>query len=81
MKLGIFQRIRKALGQEPKLHPVEQKLAKRWIKQRMVTVFPALRNNPDALEKAYHGLSLEPRPGQEEGDADTVFVLIAPEAS
>lgn len=78
-KTGLFQRIREAFRREPRLHPVDQQLAKRWIKQRLLVVFPELRNNPRALEKAYRSLSLEPRAGDEEGDAETVFVLNAPE--
>jgi len=53
-------------------------MAKRWIKQRLMVVFPELRNNPRALEAAYHALNLEPRPGQEEGDAETVFEMTLP---
>lgn len=76
---GLFQRIKDAFRREPRLHPVESQLAKRWIKQRLIVVFPDLRNNPRALERAYQSLNLEPRPGDEEGDAETVFVLSAPE--
>lgn len=79
MKTGMFQRIRNAFRREPVLHPVDRQLARRWIKQRLVVVFPQLRNNPEALERAYRNLGLDPQPGQEEGDADTVFVLTAPE--
>ena len=78
-KTGLFQRIKEAFRREPRLHPVDQQLAKRWIKQRLLVVFPELRNNPRALEQAYQSLSLEPREGDEEGDAETVFVLNAPE--
>jgi hypothetical protein len=31
------------------------------------------------LEKAYQSLNLTPRPGQEEGEAETVFEITAPE--
>lgn len=79
MPTGLFRRIRDAFRREPKLHPLDQRLAKRWIKQRLLAVFPGLRNNPVALERAYRSLTLEPQPGQEEGDADTVFVLHVPE--
>ena len=54
-------------------------MAKRWIKQRLVVVYPELRNNPAALERAYRSLGLEPRPGQEEGDGDTVFEMNIPD--
>ncbi len=76
---GLFQRIKEAFSREPRLHPVDSQLAKRWIKQRLLVVFPELRNNPRALERAYRSLNLEPRAGDEEGDAETVFVLSVPD--
>ncbi len=81
MKKGLFQRIKAAFRREPELHPVDRQMARRWIKQRLVAVFPELRNNPRELELAYRNLGMEPQPGQEEGDAETVFVLNAPEQS
>lgn len=53
-------------------------MARRWIKQRLVNVFPELRNNPVALDQAYQSLSLEPRAGTEIGDSDTVFEMSIP---
>jgi len=73
MKQGLFQVLKRAFTREPKLHPVEQAMAKRWIKQRLLVVFPDLRNNPRALERAYQSLSLTPRAGTEEGELETVF--------
>ena len=81
MNLGLFQRIKDAFRREPALHPIDGQLARRWTKQRLVAVFPHLRNNPRELEQAYNSLGMEPQPGQEEGDADTIFVLSAPEES
>ena len=78
MTSRLFQFIKRAFSSEPDLHPVERGMAKRWSKQRLITVFPELRNNPQALERAYQTLSLEPRPGQEEGDSETVFELTIP---
>lgn len=78
MKPGLFKIIQRAFSREPKLHPVEQGMAKRWIKQRLVIVFPELRRNPKALEKAYQSLGLSPREGTEEGDAETVFEVSLP---
>ena len=75
---GLFQIFKKAFCSEPVLHPIEQKMAKRWIKQRLVAVFPELKNDPAELESAYRALSLEPRPGTEEGDGETVFEMSAP---
>lgn len=70
--------IKRALRPEEPLHPIEQKMAKRWIKQRLVSVFPELRKDSVALERAYQSLSLEPRPGAEDGDGETVFEMTAP---
>ena len=53
-------------------------MSDQWIKQRLVVVFPELRNNPRALERAYQTLSLEPRAGSEAGDNDTVFEMSIP---
>ena len=78
MKSGLFQFIKRAFAREPQLHPVERGMARRWIKQRLVAVFPELRNNPVALERAYQTLGLEPRPGTEAGDAGTVFQVSIP---
>ena len=75
---GLFQLIKKAFRAEPPLHPIEQKMAKRWIKQRLVAVFPELRKDPVALERAYQSLSLDARPGTDEGDGETVFEMSAP---
>ncbi len=70
--------IKRAFRAEAPLHPIEQKMAKRWIKQRLVSVFPELRRDPVALENAYQSLSLDPRPGTDEGDGETVFEMSAP---
>jgi len=78
MKSGLFQFIKRAFSREPELHPVEQGMARRWIKQRLVTVFPELRNNPVALERAYQTLGLEPRPGNGPDEAPTVFEMSIP---
>jgi hypothetical protein len=79
MKKGLFATIKRAFTREPKLHPVEAGLARRWIKQRLLVVFPELRNDPPALEKAYRTLSLTPREGTEEGEPATVFEMSLPE--
>jgi hypothetical protein len=78
MQSRLLQFIKRAFTREPELHPVERGMARQWIKQRLVVVFPELRNNPKALERAYRTLSLEPRNGSEAGDSDTVFELSAP---
>ena len=79
MKIGMLQFIKRAFTSEPPLHPVDRGLAKRWIKQRLVVVFPELRNNPKALERAYQTLGLEPRAGTEKGDNETVFEMSIPD--
>ncbi len=78
MNVGIFNRIARAFRRQPPLHPIDRSMAKRWVKQRLLVVFPALRNNPRALEEAYRALSLGPRPGDEEGDAMVVFEMKLP---
>jgi len=78
MKWGIIDRIRSSFQRETQIHPIDRQMAKRWIKQRLVIVYPHLRNNPRALEAAYQALSLEPREGSEEGDADAVFEMTFP---
>ena len=79
MKSGLFQFIKRAFSSQPEVHPIERGMARRWIKQRLLVVFPELRNNPAALERAYRTLGLQPRQGQGADEAETVFELIAPE--
>jgi hypothetical protein len=79
MKTGILGALKRAWGGKETLHPVENRMAKLWIKQRLLAVFPELHGDPIGLERAYRSLSLEPREGTEEGDADTYFQLSAPE--
>ena len=78
MKSGLLQFIKRAFTTEPEIHPVERGMARRWIKQRLVTVFPELRNNPAALERAYQTLGLTPTAGKEAGDNETVFEMSVP---
>jgi hypothetical protein len=78
MKSGLLQFIKRAFSSEPELHPVERGMARQWIKQRLIAVFPELRNNPRALERAYQTLGLEPRAGTEAGDNETVFEMSIP---
>jgi hypothetical protein len=53
-------------------------MARRWIKQRLVTVFPELRNNPVALERAYRSLGIEAQSGDETGGTEMVFQMSIP---
>ena len=75
---SVIQFIKRAFTREPELHPVERGMARRWIKQRLVTVFPELRNNPAALERAYQTLGLEPRAGAGPDEPETVYQMSIP---
>jgi hypothetical protein len=59
--MEIYQRIKRALGMTPKLHPVDRGLARHWTKQRLAAVFPELRGDHRGLEAAYQALGLEPK--------------------
>ncbi len=54
-------------GAAEQLAPMENRMAKRWVKERLKRLFPELRNNPQELEKAYRSLGIEPRPGAGKG--------------
>lgn len=78
MNKGFFQLVKKAFGIEQRLTPLDNKIARHWTKQRLLVVFPELRNNPAALDRAYHSLSLTARDGAEEGETGTIFEVSAP---
>ncbi|HEY2343996.1 MAG TPA: hypothetical protein VGH90_13225 [Chthoniobacteraceae bacterium] len=73
---SLLQLVKRAFRHEPPLHPTDRKIAKRWIKQRLIAVFPELRKNPAALERAYQSLNLEVRSGEDES---AVFEVQLPE--
>ena len=75
MPTALFAMIKRAFRSEPEIHPVEHGMARRFVRQRLTVVFPELRNNPAALDRAYRALSLEPRLGQGPDEAETVFEL------
>ena len=75
---SLFKLIKRAFGHEPPLHPIDRQMAKRWIKQRLVNVYPHLRNNPEALERAYRTLNLEPRENSNPNEPDTIFEMELP---
>ena len=77
-ELPLMQFFKKALGREPALHPIDQGLAKQWVKKRLLVVYPELRDDPKALEEAYQSLSMEPRLGTEEGDQAAYFEMRLP---
>jgi len=59
MKQGILEFFRKTLIGEVPIHPVDRRMAKDWIKRRLVAVYPQLRRDPNGLERAYRELTLE----------------------
>ncbi|MDD5199466.1 MAG: hypothetical protein PHC88_06645 [Terrimicrobiaceae bacterium] len=77
MSSGIIEFFRRKLGGEKPLHPIDRRAAKHWVKQRLAHIFPELRNDPEALERAYRELDMEPRPGSGRG-GETVFEAILP---
>lgn len=78
MNSPLMQFFRKALGREPALHPIDQGLARQWVKKRLALIYPELKNDPEALEEAYRTLSLEPRLGTEEGEQAAYFEMTLP---
>jgi hypothetical protein len=72
--MKLVEKFKRALGFAPLVHPIEQGLAKRWIKQRLLAVFPELRGNPRALDAAYRALDAEPTAGGPD-EMETVFEL------
>lgn len=78
MQTGLFSLIKRAFRSQPAIHPVEHGMARRWTKQRLIAVFPELRNNPAELERAYQTLDLEPRAGRGGDEAEIVFEMKIP---
>lgn len=74
--MSLLNAFKRALGMAPLVHPVESSMAKRWVKQRLLAVYPELRGDPKALEAAYRELGLEPQPGGP-GEPDIVFGITA----
>lgn len=77
MATGLVDYFKRRLGLERPLHPIDRRMARHWVKQRLVHIFPELRGNPEALEQAYRELDLEARPGGGRG-GETVFEAIIP---
>lgn len=71
----LFHRL---LTTEPAIHPVDRRLSKEWVKRRLVRVFPELRGDPTALERAYQSLSLSARPARHADEPDIVFQVDLP---
>ena len=56
----LFTRVFVPSKPERPLHAIDRRLAKEWIKKRLVAIYPELRGDPQALETAYQELGLEP---------------------
>gem|GEM_PF-357335 len=76
--MNIFDFLRARLQGEPPVHPLDRKMARRWVKERIKRMFPELRADPRALEAAYRQLSLEPLEGAGKG-GETVFEVVLPD--
>lgn len=74
--LKILRRV--VPGQQTTLHPIDQKLAKQWIKRRLAAVFPELRNNQADLTAAYNQLGLEPAGEGNKDDEAPTFEMRLP---
>jgi hypothetical protein len=72
--MNLLAAFKRALGMAPVVHPIEGSMAKRWVKQRLLAVYPELRGDPKALEAAYQNLGLHAQPGGP-GEPDIVFEL------
>jgi len=75
--MNIFEFIKSRLQGEEPLRPLERVLAKRWVKERLKSMYPELRQDPRALEAMYQSLSLEPREGSGKGGA-VLFEIVLP---
>jgi hypothetical protein len=79
MKVSFFEFLRQSLQGEEPIHPLERKLAKRWVKERLKKIYTELRNDPDALERAYQELGIEQHERAGKG-ACTVYEITLPNA-
>ncbi len=75
--MNILDFLRAKLQGEPPVHPLDRRMAKRWVKERLKVLYPELRADPRALEAAYRDLSLEALPGAGEG-GEALFEVILP---
>jgi hypothetical protein len=79
MKISFLEFLRQNLQGEEPIPPLEQKMAKRWVKERLKKIYPELRNDFDALERAYQELGIEQHEGAGKG-AGTVYEITLPSA-
>lgn len=75
--MTIFEFLRSKLQGELPIHPMDGRIAKRWVKERLKRIYPELRLDPQALELAYQNLGIEPHEGSGRGGA-TVFEITLP---
>ena len=75
--MTIFEFLRTRLQGEPPLHPMDRRIAKHWVKERLKRLYPELRLDPKGLEQAYQNLGVEPHEGSGKGGA-TVFEITLP---
>ncbi len=66
------------LGHDTRLHPLDHRMAKEWVKRRLKKIYPELAQDPQKLEAAYRSLNLTGRPGQTEEEPETVFEMSLP---
>ncbi|MCX7868494.1 MAG: hypothetical protein N2322_00955 [Terrimicrobiaceae bacterium] len=75
--MSLLDFLRSRLAGEPPVHPIERRLAKRWVKDRLKKMYPELRGDPRALEAAYQALTIEAHAGAGEG-GEALFEVILP---
>jgi hypothetical protein len=75
--MNLMEFLRAKLGAAPAVHPVDRRLAKRWVKERLKRMYPDLRADPRALEAAYQSLGIEAHAGAGEG-GEALFEVILP---
>ncbi|MDD5348616.1 MAG: hypothetical protein PHQ12_00265 [Chthoniobacteraceae bacterium] len=78
MRTGLRSLFQRALKKAPPVNAVECGMAKTWVKRRLLALYPALRNHPEALDAAYEELDLEPRRGREDGEFYAYFQVKGP---
>lgn len=80
MRVPILEFLRQSLQNEAPIHPLERKLAKRWVKERLKKIYPEFKNDPDALDRAYQQLGLEVHDGAGKGGA-AVYEITLPDSN
>ena len=55
----FFTRVLLPERPERPLHALDRRMAKEWVKKRLVAIYPELRGDPEALEAAYNELGME----------------------